>query len=201
MNEGIRVPGWWFGLTSLVLGTLLLAPPTGAAEETQELPTAAAAAVKKLYPDAEIVDVAHEREEGVTYYEVGLRDGDARIEMEVTADGKVGEIETAVVWKDVPEQIRQQILAETGGAKPSAVERHHVHGVPEGESFRRVDPPIELYEIEYEVAGERREISIASSGLVMMEIDTADDDDDSEDAQGGEQGAEDEVPDGGSSGA
>jgi hypothetical protein len=148
------------------------------------LPTAAASAVRALFPEGEITAVGREREDGVLYYEVVLRDGDAQFEVEVTAKGRVGEVETEVAWDDVPEQMRQRILAETGGARPASVERHQVHGVARGGSFQPVSPPIELYEIEYEVAGVWREVSIAPGGLVMMELDDDDDDDDGSHREG-----------------
>ena len=145
----------------IVVAAPLAAPRAGGYDG---LPPEAAAAVQALFPDATLVAIGQEREYGVFYYEVALRTGEATIELEVTTDGVVGEVETEVALADVPPPAQAEIARLTGGGPVGHVERHEVRGVPRGSTFAPVDPPVVFYEVTYERDGIRREVSVASDG-------------------------------------
>ena len=153
--------------------------PVARAGDSAELTPAAKTAVMALYPEAGITGVEMEREDGLLYYEVVVRNGDEEIELEVAADGTIGEVETRIAWDDVPKNVQQTILGETGGAELQGIERREVRGVPRGESFVAVSSPITLYEVEYKSDDGWREIAVTSKGLVLTELD--DDSDSSDD--------------------
>ena len=162
----------------LILGAWTLGAAGG------KLPPQAKAAVRALYPAAELLEVHRERERGVSYYEVVVRQQDDRIEIEVAPDGAVGEIETRVAIADAPEAVRNAILARTDGAAPRRVERHEIRGVPGGSSFVPVEPPRTVYEVVLEVDGVRQELLLGADGTALV----ADDD-------AAEEEGEDEEPD------
>jgi hypothetical protein len=149
-------------------------------EEFDELTTAAAAAVKKSFPTATIMGVGQEREQGVLYYEVVLRDRGERVEVEVTPDGAIGEIESVVSIADVPQAAREQILRNVLGTDVTRVERHEVRGAAKGGTFVPVNPPAVFFEVEYQDNGRWREFLVAEDGTRprLEEDDEEDDDED-----------------------
>lgn len=145
--------------------------------QAAELTVAAASAVKKLFPRALLEVVGVEREGGVQYYEVAVREGTQRLEIEVTADGAIGEIETEVTSADLPQAARDGMLKSAAGAALREIERHEVRGVPKNGSFAAVDPPLVFYEAKYEAGGVWKEIAVAQDGsLLPAEDDDGEDD-------------------------
>jgi hypothetical protein len=141
----------------------LLAGPTILAADAERLTAEAEAAVRELFPDALVLEVGHESEQGVRYFEVALRNGDETIEMEVTADGSVGEVETNIEIGDVPQLVRDEIRRVTGGSA-TRVERHEIRGIPGDGSFARVDPPRVVYEVKYAAGGAWHELVVGADG-------------------------------------
>ena len=92
MRIGIRVAIVLAALAALALCVDSLVPVSRAGD-SEELTPAAAAAVEELFPGATSLDVEQEREDGVRFYEVELRDGDETIEIEITAEGRLLTVE------------------------------------------------------------------------------------------------------------
>ncbi len=135
-----------------------------AGEPQPALTPQAETALRNLFPAAQILAVATERERGVRYYEVALRQGQGNIEIEVAPDGSVGEIETRVAPAEVPRAAMEGILQATGGSAVLEVERHEVRGAPQNGTFIPVQPPRVFYEARYEVEGVRREVAVSPDG-------------------------------------
>src|SRR5262245_47646599 len=114
MNERRSLLGMLVAGTCAALGLWTTPAPAGASEE---LTPQARAVVQALFPDAAVIGVQRETEGGVSYFEVDVRRGDERIEIEVTAEGAVGEIETRVALADVPQAARAGILSLCGTAE------------------------------------------------------------------------------------
>lgn len=158
----------------------LLAPAVEA-RSFHELTSEAEAAVTVLFPGATILGVGQEREHGVVYFEVNLRDGEQLIELEVTPSGAVGEVETAISMADLPGAVGEEIDRLTRDATTAEIERHEIRGVPEGGTFIPVDPPSVFYEVEYLADGVRREIALTPDGRTAELRESGDDDSDDED--------------------
>jgi hypothetical protein len=167
-SKAVLITGIWF----LAIQGL----PAGGAKE---LTPAATAAVKGRFPTGSIVAVNQEREQGVRYFEVALKDGERRVEIEVTAEGTIGEIESAVAIEDVPELAREAIRTLTAGGSVEAIEWHEVHGEPWGNAFVPVDPARTFYEVKSRVNGAFREFAIGLDGNALAP--ERDDDGDAED--------------------
>jgi hypothetical protein len=82
---------------------------------------------------------------------------------------------------DLPTVVQEGIASLTGGAPVEVVERHEIRGVPKGETFVPVDPPLIAYEVEFKQAGAWREIAVGEDGapLAPEHHEDADEDDDS----------------------
>ena len=150
----------------------------GKAASPASLPGPAAAAVAKLFPRATLVGVGQEREGQVAYYEVTVQDGTRQVELEVTADGSVGEVEAEVAIGDCPTALRGAVSRLVQGGTLARIERHEVRGVPHGSRFTPLDPPLVVYEVGYRLEGVQREAVLNEDGSLRA----TDEDDASDDA-------------------
>jgi hypothetical protein len=172
------------------LSVVLACSAATLASDEGELTPDATTAVTQLFPRGSILDVVQETEAGVAFFEVTVRDGSRRVEVEVTADGNVGEIETEVPLADLPRAVADGIARLAGGATVKHAERHEVRGVPRNGTFAAVEPPVVLYEVSYVDGGVRREITLGEDGKPVPQ---ADDDSDGDDDF--EEGEEEEAAD------
>jgi hypothetical protein len=174
-------------VTCLSLFLLLACSAVVLASDEGELAPAAVAAVERLFPGSAILDVEQETEAGVAFYEVAVRAGSRRLEVEVTADGLIGEIETAIEPSALPRAVAEGFARIAAGASVKHAERHEVRGVPQNGTFAPVDPPRVLYELSYVQGGERREIALGEDGKPVQQTDddTDGDDDDLEEEEEG----------------
>jgi hypothetical protein len=146
-----------------------------------------------MFPAATVMGIAVEQEDGVRYYEVVVEEGARLVEVEVTAEGAVGEIETAVTLEELPEPAKSGVVAASRGAAVTALERHEIRGVPRAGTFARVDPPRVAYEFACEIDGKRRAMTVGADGLQVGKSpfappsrDGRDDDDDDDDDDDGD---------------
>jgi len=77
-----------------------------------KLPKAVADAVKKRFPDAELVKASKETEDGKMFYEVSVKDKDLKADVTLTAEGQVQEMEKEVAAKDLPAAVTEALEAK-----------------------------------------------------------------------------------------
>jgi hypothetical protein len=70
-----------------------------------KLPKAVVEAVKKRFSDAELVSAEKETEDGKTVYEVAIKNKGQSIEVTLTTDGTIIEIEKQIESKDLPKTV------------------------------------------------------------------------------------------------
>lgn len=126
------------------------------------LPPAASDAVKAAFPGAAIAGIEREREGGVTLYEVSLTVDGQLIEVEVSPEGIIGEIESALSLRDVPEDIADSIVKATKGGEIALIERHERRGAVESGRWVKLERPQVMYEVRYSLDGTRRRIVLTS---------------------------------------
>ena len=178
-----RTHWMWVGC-AVVMGLALAVSAAYAADEAKpeakakpevkakvELPEAAAKALKDAFPKATVDEVKMEKEEGITVYEVELKEGKSETEVEVTADGTILEVETDVEMKDVPEAAAKAIQAAAEGAKIKEVSKEEVRAEikKEGETAKivKLEKPKTLYEAEIVKGDKKGEITVAADGTVV----------------------------------
>jgi uncharacterized membrane protein YkoI len=154
-------------VTLALLGTLGLLPAAKA--QAQSLPAKAAEAIRLYFPEARITRIGQERERGAWYYEVSLREGKRRFEVEVTEDGVIGEIEARVLLSDMPEGLQAQVRQRVGQGKIVRVEKHERRGVARSGKFVSLATPRISYEVKYtDVYGERQELQLSSTAILEV---------------------------------
>ena len=112
----------------LVVGTtvLVLAMAGVRADEEKvpldKLPKAVADALKAKFPKAELVKAGKETENGQTIYEVNLKSGGHSMDVTVSPEGKILEIEKTIAAKDLPRPVAQALEAKYPKATISKAE-------------------------------------------------------------------------------
>jgi len=118
----MRMMSWMAAVTSVVL-----VAAGGWAEDEKvaldKLPKAVVDAIKAKFPKAELKEAEKEKEDGKAKYEVTIKDGDIKIDVDVTEDGTITGYEKAVALKDVPKVVSDAIAAKhpKGTAKTAEV--------------------------------------------------------------------------------
>jgi uncharacterized membrane protein YkoI len=101
-----RVP-----LVLCFVALLLLGCLTARADDDEEvplnkLPKAVTDAVKKRFPKAKLISAEKQKEDGKTLYEVSIEVGQTEIEVTLTPEGKIIEIEKEIAVKDLPKAVK-----------------------------------------------------------------------------------------------
>ena len=163
-------------MTGPLAATLLLslALVTGCAPG---LPPAAADAVGAAFPQATIGEMAQETENGLAVYEVELEQGDKEMEVTLTADGTILEVETQVTEADLPKAVASAISKAAGDAKVTKIEREETRAVVRDGKVVKLDKPRITYEAEFLKDGRKTEVEVAADGTVL-ETETEDDEND-----------------------
>lgn len=136
-----------------------------AIDPAEALPEAAGEVIRRVFPEAAVAQVGREREHGVMLYEVTLREDGGEFELEVTADGVIGEIERVVELDDVPDEVAEGIRRAAKGGKIRHIERHERRGTFRSGRAVRLDEPTVTYEVTSYRGGRRHYTVVTSDEL------------------------------------
>ncbi|MHC4808603.1 MAG: hypothetical protein ACYTBX_20400 [Planctomycetota bacterium] len=163
---------------SVALLVFVFAGKGGAAEhgKIKHLPAPIAQTIKEKFPGATVVGFVMEREPGVRYYEVNLRRGEDRIEVEVAPDGSIGEIESRVALEGLPEAHQARIREAVGRGKIHRVEKHVRVGRGRNGTFAPLKSPVGFYEVKYYDDDRRRAVKVPIDPDQIWVVDDEDDD-------------------------
>src|ERR1700736_6594803 len=99
----------WMGVVILVAA----APAARADDEDKvdldKLPKAVVDAVKARFPDAELKGASKETEDGKTFFEVEIVNKKVELDVELTTDGDITEIEKDIDVKDLPKAVSKAL--------------------------------------------------------------------------------------------
>ncbi len=165
------------GLSLLLVAAWHVAEARGRKKRKPVLPRPAAAAIRKAYPKATIMEIERERE-GIVLYEVELKQKGEEVEVEVTADGQIVSVEKEITKKDLPKAVAITLAKYAGDAKIKEIEREEIYAVVR---LVKLKKPRVVYEAEFMQNGREVEIEIAENGKFLgKEVDDDDDDDEKE---------------------
>ncbi len=151
----------------LLLGTVL-ASAGPVAGELLELPDAVARAVREAFPDAVVSGVDMENEEGVTIYVVRLDHGEVTVDVEVSVEGVIGEVETEMGIERVPGYMADAIREATGGGEIALIEKHEMWGRVRDGRLVKLDEPMVVYEVKFILDGRRRIVEVPDSPILKL---------------------------------
>lgn len=121
------------------------------------LPDDVRESIRKAFPSATVTGYGRETENGVRFYEVNLRDGGLRIEVEVDKYGGIGEIERRIGLDEAPAELLEAVAKVADKGSSIRVERHERWGVAREGRFVTLTTPRLFYEVKYYQRGQRRE--------------------------------------------
>ncbi|HEV3162452.1 MAG TPA: PepSY-like domain-containing protein [Isosphaeraceae bacterium] len=98
------------GLVLLAIGSNIHADEQKVA--LKDVPKVVLDAVKAKFPGAELTGAEKETEDGKTSYEVSLKQGGQNIDVGISAEGKITEIEKEIATKDVPAAVTTAVGAK-----------------------------------------------------------------------------------------
>ena len=91
--------------------------------KVSDLPKAVAAAVKAKYPNGKMTKAAKEEEDGKTTYEVAVETEGKKLDVAVSAKGKILEVEETITAETLPEAVVAAIKAKYPEAKIKKAEK------------------------------------------------------------------------------
>ncbi len=147
----------------ILLSVLLAAGCSQNVDLNRDAPQADAA-VKAALPEASMTGASREHKIGVTLYEVHMTQGHRELDVTVSAEGQIIEVETTVELSDVPEPARGAIAAATKDATIDKLERVEHRGKLRGGRITMLDAPEVLYEANYHKGVMRHEVQWAADG-------------------------------------
>jgi hypothetical protein len=131
------------------------------------LPAAAADALAKAFPKATVGTVKVEKEYGLTMYAVALTEGDAKMEVDVTAEGTIAAVETTIAAADLPKAAADAVAKAAPDAKVAKVTKEEVRAEAK---LAKLDAARTEYELKVAKDGKEGEIKFAVDGAVVEEL-------------------------------
>src|SRR5437879_2104073 len=102
-------------ITVVAVGLFMCAGAAPGGEEKvplDKLPQAVVDAVKAKFPKAKLVSAEKETDDGKTVYEVAIKNDKQSIEVTLTPEGKIIEIEKQIAAKDLPKAVADALKAK-----------------------------------------------------------------------------------------
>jgi hypothetical protein len=126
--------------------------------DVDKLPEKVVAAVKAKYPDAKLEKASKERENDKTLYEVGIKNGEQKIDVTLEEDGTIVEIEKTIDAKDLPQAVTDAL--ET---------KYPKYSCKKAEEISKKDK-LEYYEVVLETAEKKKfEVVVKPDGKIVKE--------------------------------
>jgi uncharacterized membrane protein YkoI len=151
-------------LSVLVAVVLVLAAAAARADEEKvpldKVPKAVTDAVKARFPNAKLLGAEKEKEAGKTVYEIAIEHKEQKIEVTLTPEGTIVEIEKQIAARDMPKAVSEALEGKYPKATYKMIEE--VIKVKGGKE------KVEYYEVLLVSAeGRRFEVSVAPDGKVL----------------------------------
>jgi hypothetical protein len=149
-------------------GLLVSLLPTSAGSGTVLLPVYARQAINSAFPGARIVDFERQSEKGVRYYEVDVTWQARTMEVEVTEDGDLGEIQEDVDLETLPQRVLRALSQFTDRENVRKVEMHDIRGTPANGTFVTLPSAQIVYEIKARTSdGSHIAVRLDATGKVL----------------------------------
>jgi len=154
----------WLALTA-VAGLVLTRGSVQADEETiplDKLPKSVAAAVKKRFPKAEWIAAAKETDGKKTEYEVILKNEGQKIDVTLTPEGMILQMEKEISAKDLPKAVTKTLKK----SYPKAVFKR----VEEFITVKDGKETLEFYEVLLGIEKKTVEVKVDSGGKIISPL-------------------------------
>jgi uncharacterized membrane protein YkoI len=160
---GMRKTMMWLGASAVVGVLAAVTVDAGDAKKLApgDVPKKIMDTVKARLPGAEVTSAEKETENGAIVFDLEMKDGGRKYEMDIKEDGTLVEIEKQVLDKDVPAAVTQALNAKyPGSAVKEVMEVNSVKGT-------RETP--EHYEVVIATGGKEKEVVVSLDGKSVKE--------------------------------
>lgn len=158
--------------TVLSLSLLMAVGSAFADEESikvEDLPKAVRSTVNKKFPEGKVVAASKEKEDGKTIYEVVVEDDGAKIDVALSAKGKLLEVEKAIDADKLPKEVTAAIEKRYPKAKIKKAEKVVKYEEDEDEGD---DEEEKFFEVVVSVEGkESFEVKVSPKGKILKDED------------------------------
>jgi len=110
-------------LASFLVATTVAAPLALAKQPSVKCPDAVSAAIKKAFPTGTIRSCKAEHEDGADQFEVKVKNGTTKLEVDVAPDGTIKQIEQRIAVDSVPAAVMKAFAAKYPKAEATRAER------------------------------------------------------------------------------
>ncbi|MHC4717976.1 MAG: hypothetical protein ACYS5V_13460 [Planctomycetota bacterium] len=182
-----RAAAAW-GIVAIVLltalaGTWQWASAGQGDKHKPKLTKAAAASIRKAFPEAKIVEIEAEPKV-LVIYEVEMTQDGKELEAEVFVNGEILTVEKEISESALPKAVAAALAKLAKGAKIKEVEQKEIRAII---SVTRFPKPKTVYEAEFVKAGKTVEVELDALGKVLKtELEDDDHEDDDADDDDGE---------------
>ena len=128
---------------------LLLAAGCSQTVDLNQVSPPAAEAVKTAFPAASITKTTVESGGPPKCYEVGLTQGEQVMEVTVSDDGFIIEVETVMALAELPKPVEEAVTKAVGDGKLFKLEKVEHRGKCREGKITPIDPPKVFYEAKY----------------------------------------------------
>ena len=170
----------WMAVVPLWITVATSSVADGRSRENQ-LPLPISQVITEKFPGVKVVRFERELEGNVRFYEVSLRKGDERMEVEIAEDGGIGEIESLLDFDGLSKEHQERIREAVGSGRIHRIEKHVRIGRLQNGAFVPLESPVEFYEVKYSMGGQRLESKISLDSEKVYE-----DQDEKEDGEDGD---------------
>ena len=129
--------------------------------EIKDLPQAVTDAVKAKFPDAELLKASTEKENGKVEYEVDIKHKGQKIDVTLTEDGKITELEKTINVEDLPKVVSDALAQKYPGATRKKAEE--IVKVTDG------NEKLEAYELVITSGDKKLEVTFSPEGKFVKE--------------------------------
>jgi len=154
--------------------TLLLLLCAGSCVLAGELPDKAKAALEKAFPGVQIRDVEKEKEFGTVYYGIEITHEGKRLEVEVSPDGVLGEVESVIEQKELPDSVSQAVTEQLKDMTIVKIEKHERRGSAKSGAWVPLATPVIFYDVKYKDGDTRKSQIFSASGTQITDLDDTD---------------------------
>lgn len=134
------------------------------------MPEAVARTFEQSFPDAEIVKLDAEVENGVVVYDIEFRDGKVEKETDITADGTMLEFTIVVGEADVPAPAMAALQEAAEGAAIRRIEEIELHYEIRDGKVAALPKPVTNYEALLSRGEAYGEVVVSSSGALVEAV-------------------------------
>ena len=143
---------------------LLLAAGCSQNIELAQVTPEAKKVLETRFPEATITEVESEYAWGLKVYEAELKQGDREMDVKLSLDGKIIEVETQVSLSEVPKAAAETITEAAKGGEVTKIEKVELLGKIKSGKVVKLDEPKIFYEAKYRKWGIPVEVKVAPDG-------------------------------------